>query len=84
VQSQQLLPKGEVLQEEFFSGAKDGDDPAEQISKTHKHQGIIAKSAPRRCACKSLILRTRRVLARDRKRIQSAAKRYRVELEGSD
>src|ERR1019366_1655575 len=65
VQSQQLLPKGEVLQEEFFSGAKDGDDPAEQISKTHKHQGIIAKSAPRRCACKSLILRTRRVLARD-------------------
>src|ERR1017187_6924283 len=65
VQSQQLLPKGEVLHEEFFSGAKDGDDPAEQISKTHKHQGIIAKSAPRRCACKSLILRTRRVLARD-------------------
>src|ERR1019366_4160950 len=65
VQSQQLLPKGEVLQEEFFSGAKDGDDPAEQISKTHKHQGIIAKSAPRRCACKSLILRTRGVLARD-------------------
>ena len=63
---QQLLPKGEVLQEEFFSGAKDGDDPAEQISKTHKHQGIVAKSAPRRCACKSLILRTRRVLARDR------------------
>src|ERR1019366_6969403 len=31
VQSQQLLPKGEVLQEEFFSGAKDGDDPAEHI-----------------------------------------------------
>jgi hypothetical protein len=29
VQSQQLLPKGEVLQEEFFAGAKDGDDPAE-------------------------------------------------------
>jgi hypothetical protein len=50
VQSQQLLPKGEVLQEEFFSGAKDGDDPAEQISKAHKHQGIIAKGAPGRCA----------------------------------
>jgi hypothetical protein len=46
VQSQQLLPKGEVLQEEFFSGAKDGEDPAEQMSKAHKHQGIIAKSAP--------------------------------------
>jgi hypothetical protein len=30
-QSQQLLPKGKVLQEEFFSGAKDGDDPAEQM-----------------------------------------------------
>src|SRR5271169_4479684 len=27
VQSQQLLPKGEVLQEEFFSGAKGGHDP---------------------------------------------------------
>jgi hypothetical protein len=38
VQSQKLLPKGEVLQEEFFSGAKDGDDPAEQMSKAHKHQ----------------------------------------------
>jgi hypothetical protein len=29
VPSQQLLPKGEVLEEEFFSGAKDGDDPAQ-------------------------------------------------------
>jgi hypothetical protein len=63
VQSQQLLPKGEVLQEEFFSGAKDGEDPAEQMSKAHKHQGIIAKSAPGRCSSKSLILRSCRVLA---------------------
>jgi uncharacterized oxidoreductase len=66
VQSQELLPKGEVLQDEFFSGAKDGDDPAEQMSKARKHQGIIAKSAPGRCASKSLILRTRVVLARHR------------------
>jgi hypothetical protein len=64
VQSQQLLPRGEVLQE-FLSGAKDGDDPAEQILKAPKHQGIIAKSEPGWCASKSLILRTRRVLARD-------------------
>jgi hypothetical protein len=41
VQSQQLLPKGEVLQEEFFSGAKDGDNPSKQMSKAHKHLGII-------------------------------------------
>ena len=68
VQSQQLLPKGEVLQEECFSGAKDGDDPAEQILKARKHQGIIAKSKPGRCASKSLILRTRGVLARHRLR----------------
>src|SRR5664279_399037 len=66
VQSQQLLPKGEVLQEEFFSGAKDGEDPAEQMSKAHKHQGIIAKSALGRCSSKSLILRLCRVLARRR------------------
>jgi integrase/recombinase XerD len=58
------LPKGEVLQEECFSGAKDGDDPAEQILKARKHQGIIAKSKPGRYASKSLILRTRGVLAR--------------------
>jgi hypothetical protein len=64
VQSQQLLPKGEVLQKEFFSGAKDGEDPAEQMSKAHKHQGIITKSAPGRCSSKSLILRLCRVLAR--------------------
>jgi hypothetical protein len=64
VQSQQLLPKGEVFEEEFFSGAKGRNNPAEQMSKAHKHQVIIAKSAPRRFASKSLILRTRRVLAR--------------------
>jgi hypothetical protein len=29
MQSQKLLPKGKVLQEEFFSGAKDGDDPSQ-------------------------------------------------------
>ena len=69
VQSQQLLPKGEVLQEEFFSGAKDGEDPAEQMSKAHKHQGIIAKSAPGRSSFKSLILRLCRVLARHRPQI---------------
>ena len=50
VQSQQLLPKSEVLQEQFFSGAKEGDDPAEQMSKAHKHLGIIAKSPPGQCA----------------------------------
>jgi hypothetical protein len=66
VQSPELLPKGEVLKEEFFSGAKDGDDPAEQMSKARKHQGIIAKKATGRCASKSLILQTRRVLARHR------------------
>src|SRR5271169_5146865 len=64
MQSQQLLAKGEVLQEEFFSRAKDGDDPAEQMSNAHKHQRIIAKSAPGRCSSKSLILRLCRVLAR--------------------
>ena len=71
MQSQQLLPKGEVLQEEFFSGAKDGEDPAEQMSKAHKHQGIIAKSAPGRSSFNSLILRLCRVLARHNTRRQN-------------
>jgi hypothetical protein len=54
------LPKGEVLQEEFFSGTKDGDDPDEQVSKAHKNQGIIAKGAPGRYASKgNYPLRTR-------------------------
>jgi hypothetical protein len=67
MQSQQLLPKGEVLEEEFFSETKGRNNPAEQMSKAHKHLVIIAKSAPRRFASKSLILRTRsRVLARHR------------------
>ena len=52
MQSHQLLSKGDVLHEKFFSGAKYGDDPAEQMSKAHKHQGIIAKSGPRKCASK--------------------------------
>jgi hypothetical protein len=29
MQSQKLLPRGKVLQEEFFSGAKGGDDPSQ-------------------------------------------------------
>ncbi|HEY4934345.1 MAG TPA: hypothetical protein VII23_22490, partial [Terriglobales bacterium] len=73
MKSQQLLPKGEVLQEEFFSGAKDGEDPAEQMSKAHKHQGIIAKSALGRGSSKSLILRLCRVLARHRHEISQSA-----------
>ena len=44
VQSQQLLPKSEVLEEVFSSRAKGGDNPAEQMSKAHEHQGIIAKA----------------------------------------
>ena len=37
MQNQQLLPKGEVLEEEFSSRAKGGDNPAEQTSKAqHK------------------------------------------------
>ena len=57
MQSQQLLPKGEVLQEEFFSGAKDGEDPAEQMSKAHKHDRILTEFVLCRRALKSLILR---------------------------
>jgi hypothetical protein len=68
MQSEQLLPKSQVLQEKFFSGAKAGGDPAEQMSNTHKHPGIIAKTAPNRRATKSLILQTCKVLARHRPR----------------
>jgi hypothetical protein len=46
VQSQQLLPKSEVFQEKYFSGAKDGDNPSKQMSKAHRHLGIIAKRTP--------------------------------------
>src|ERR1035437_3523482 len=62
--SQQLLSKSQVLQKKFFSGAKAGDDPAKQISKAHKHQGIIAKSALQRRASNSLILQACKVLAK--------------------
>jgi hypothetical protein len=37
MQSEQLLPKGEVLEEEFLARAKDRDEPAEQMVKAHKH-----------------------------------------------
>lgn len=36
------------------------------MSKAHEHQGIIAKSALRKCTSKSLILRTHGVLASHR------------------
>jgi hypothetical protein len=38
MQSEQLLPKGEVLQNKVFSGVNGGDEPAEEISKAHKHE----------------------------------------------
>lgn len=66
MESEQLLPKRKVLQEELFSGAKARDHPPEQMAKEHKHHGIIAKIGPYWSAFKSLILRTLRVLARHR------------------
>jgi len=59
-----VIAEGRGSPGEFFSRAHDGEDPAEQMSKAPKRQVIIAKGAPRRFASKSLILRTRRVLAR--------------------
>jgi hypothetical protein len=45
MESQQLLPKSQVIQEKFFSGTKAKADPDEQMPKVYKHQGIIAKRA---------------------------------------
>jgi hypothetical protein len=64
MESQQLLPKSQVIQEKFFSGTKAGADPDEQMPKVYKHQGIIAKRAAHRRASKSLILQTCEVLAK--------------------
>ena len=60
MESQQLLPKSQVIQEKFFSGAKAGADPGEQMPKVYKHQGIIAKRAAQTRASKSLILQRAR------------------------
>ena len=45
MQNQQLLPKGEVLEEEFSSRAKGGDNPAEQTSKT-QHKFSLGTAIP--------------------------------------
>jgi hypothetical protein len=57
VQSQQLLPKGEVLKEEFFSGTKRADEPAEEVPNEPNHPKILTSNRRRGCASKSLILR---------------------------
>jgi hypothetical protein len=64
MQSQQLLPGGEVLQKEFFSRAKGRNDPAEQMSKAHKHPRILTECALCRLSSKSLILRMHGIMAR--------------------
>jgi hypothetical protein len=64
VQGQQLLPKGEVLQKESFSGAKDGDDPSPVDAQGAQTSGNHGEKRAAQCTSKSLILRTRRVLAR--------------------
>jgi hypothetical protein len=43
--SQQLLAQGEVLEHEVIPRAKDGKNPAEQISKTHEHPRILSECA---------------------------------------
>ena len=48
MKSQQLMAQGEVLEDELFPGAKDRNNPAEQISKARKHPRIVTKCAPRR------------------------------------
>jgi len=40
-----------------------GDDPAEKVLKTHKHQKILEENGRRRHTAKSLILRTYGVVA---------------------
>jgi len=62
VQSQRLLTEGEVLEDEFLSTLNGGDDPAEKVSKAHKHQRILANSGRRRHAAKLLALRTHGIL----------------------
>jgi hypothetical protein len=37
VQSQQLLPQGEVLQDEALSGSQRSGQPAEEVPKQHSH-----------------------------------------------
>ena len=45
MKSQQLLAQGEVLEDEVIPRAKDGKNPAEQISKARKHPRILAERA---------------------------------------
>jgi hypothetical protein len=41
MESQQLLTKREVLQNEVFSGLKSSDEPTDKVSKQHDHGKIL-------------------------------------------
>jgi hypothetical protein len=63
VKSQQLLAQGEVLEDEVIPRAKDGKNPAEQVSKARKHPRILTKCALCRQSLKLLILRMYGIMA---------------------
>jgi len=52
MKSHQLMAQGEVPEDELFPGAKAIKNPAEQVSKTHRHPRILTKCAQRRLSPK--------------------------------
>ena len=66
MKSQQLLAQGEVLEDEVIPRAKDGKNPAEQISKARKHPRLLTTCALCRQSLKLLILRMYGIMASHR------------------
>ena len=65
MQSQQLLPKGEVLQDEALSGSQETGQPAEEVPKQHNHLEKCTGSLKNGRPAKLLNVHTHEVLARD-------------------
>ena len=65
MQSQQLLPQGEVLQDEALSRSQRSGQPAEEVPKQHSHVEKCTGSLSNGQIAKLLNVHTHEVLARD-------------------
>jgi hypothetical protein len=70
VQSQQLLPKSEIFEEEVLSGSESTGNPSQKVSEQcdcgQNHDQNLIETRRLRLICKSFIPRMHEVLTRDK------------------
>lgn len=64
MECQELLPEGQVFEDEVVGRTERGDHPADEVSEQYNHGKNRNRKAPQSLVSKSLILRVHEVLMR--------------------